>query len=521
LLVAGPWMVSSPVPGTPMAAAGTGTSALGISNDGNFYISRNAGTPAQVATTATSSYFSNLTQEDNVDLGQFVVGETTANPQALHVYSSYTNSSTWQRMSLAYDGTDGYAVLKSENTTSGAAPGLGFWVNSGKKWVIDATSNFKPWTDQAFNIGSFNGGTGIGLRPATIYAAGSTSSNSGFELGKFANNSYELCNDTTNGTVINGLAVLTSGGCAMKPASATTAGVIGVVIANAGSSGTVTLVRTGSAFCSFDATATVVGDYVVPSATANGGFFPLCHDAGSSLPNGAQVLGRVLQATSGGVTAQMFFDMPGSSAGPSSVSSVFGRTGAVTATSGDYSVSQITGAAAAASPTITGTATLPDGTTNTSSGFTFAHALTLPSGSLAATATTGDNSTKVATTAYVRGEQFLTYSCPVATVGTVEQFCTWTLPAGITVTGFDLTAGTAPAGCTTAAVVQVWDGTANAQLGSYSIALSNGNNFYTQVTGSSNVASGHALRMKTTTGEVGCSTTAANVVAILTYQMQN
>ncbi|HWY22944.1 MAG TPA: hypothetical protein VNX26_17080, partial [Candidatus Acidoferrum sp.] len=39
LLVAGPWMVSSPIPGTAMTAAGAGTSALGISNDGNFYIS--------------------------------------------------------------------------------------------------------------------------------------------------------------------------------------------------------------------------------------------------------------------------------------------------------------------------------------------------------------------------------------------------------------------------------------------------------------------------------------------------
>jgi hypothetical protein len=40
----------------------------------------------------------------------------------------------------------------------------------------------------------------------------------------------------------------------------------------------------------------------------------------------------------------------------SGVSSVFGRTGAVTAQSGDYTVSQVTGAAPAASPTFTGTA---------------------------------------------------------------------------------------------------------------------------------------------------------------------
>jgi hypothetical protein len=310
LLVAGPWMVSSPIPGTAMAAAGAGTSALGISNDGNFYISANAGTPQKVATTGSSSFFSNLFQEDANDLGEY--NGTTA--QNLHVYSSYTNSSTWQRTSLGYDGTDGYAVVRSENSTSGAAPGLGFWINSGLKWVIDASSNFKPWTDQSFNVGSFNSaGSGSGLRPGTVYVAGNSASGSGFELGKFANQSYELCNDTTNGTVVNGLAVLTTAGCAVKPSSGLVTGAIGIVIANAGTSGVATIARMGSAYCSFDGSATVVGDYVVPSSTANGGFYPLCHDAGATQPAGIQVLGRVLQASSGSSTVQMFLDMPGSS----------------------------------------------------------------------------------------------------------------------------------------------------------------------------------------------------------------
>lgn len=309
LQVAGPWMVSSPIPGTAMGSAGAGTSALGISNDGNFYISANAGTPQKVATTATSSYFSNLFQEDANDIGEY--NGTTA--QNLHVYSSYTNGSTWQRTSLGYDSTDNYAVLRSESSTSGGAPGLGFWINSGLKWVVDASSNFKPWTDQSYNIGSFNSsGSGTGLRPGTVYVAGSVSSNSGFELGKFANQSYELCNDATNGTIINGLAVLTTAGCAAKPSAALATGTIGIVIANAGTSGVVTLARMGSAYCSFDATATVIGDYVVPSSVASGGFYPYCHDAGATLPTGTQVLGRVLQASSGSATVQMFLDMPGS-----------------------------------------------------------------------------------------------------------------------------------------------------------------------------------------------------------------
>jgi hypothetical protein len=318
LLVAGPWSVSSPIPGTAMASASAGTSALGISNDGNFYISANAGTPQKVATTATSSYFTNLFQEDANDLGEY--NGTTA--QNLHVYSSYTNSSTWQRTSLGYDAGDAYAVVRSENSTSGAAPGLGFWINSGLKWVIDASSNFKPWADQTYNVGSFNSGSGSGLRPGTVYVAGNSTSGSGFELGKFANQSYELCNDTTNGTIVNGLAVLTTAGCATKPSSALTSGAIGIVIANAGASGVVTLARMGSVFCSFDGTATVVGDFVVPSSTASSGFYPLCHDAGATQPTGTQVLGRVLQASSGSTTVQMFLDMPGSNVSSSAAYSV-------------------------------------------------------------------------------------------------------------------------------------------------------------------------------------------------------
>jgi hypothetical protein len=47
------------------------------------------------------------------------------------------------------------------------------------------------------------------------------------------------------------------------------------------------------------------------------------------------------------------------SGGGGGVTSVFTRTGAVTASSGDYTVAQVTGAAPAASPTFTGTVTLP------------------------------------------------------------------------------------------------------------------------------------------------------------------
>ena len=66
----------------------------------------------------------------------------------------------------------------------------------------------------------------------------------------------------------------------------------------------------------------MVGDYVVPSSTANSGFYPLCHDAGVTRPTGTQILGRVLQASAGSTTVQMFLDMPGSNVSSSASYSI-------------------------------------------------------------------------------------------------------------------------------------------------------------------------------------------------------
>lgn len=80
------------------------------------------------------------------------------------------------------------------------------------------------------------------------------------------------------------------------------------------------------------------------------------------------------------------------------VTSVFGRTGAVVATSGDYSVGEVTGAAPTASPAFTGTPAAP-------------------------TPTTSDNSTKIATTAFVKNQGYIT-SAPTGygSVGTYTGY---------------------------------------------------------------------------------------------------
>jgi hypothetical protein len=56
LLLTGPWVVNSPIPPTTMASATNGTSSLGISSDGNFYVSANGGTPSQIVTTNSPTF---------------------------------------------------------------------------------------------------------------------------------------------------------------------------------------------------------------------------------------------------------------------------------------------------------------------------------------------------------------------------------------------------------------------------------------------------------------------------------
>jgi hypothetical protein len=358
LQVAGPWMISTPIPGTPMGAAGAGTSSLGISNDGNFYISANAGTPQKVATSATSSYFSNLFQEDPNTLGEY---NGTAG-QALHVYGTYTNSSNYERTGLGWDATDGYFVVKNENAGTGAQRGIGFWIGSSIRWGIDTTSTLKPFANNLINLGSTT------LAPQTVYAATS------FDTLTSGRLNFEMCNDTTTGTSLNFLAVYNSAtpACALKAATSSTDGVIGIVSNGSGMSGNAVITYRGYVPCSFDGS-TTAGDFVVAS-TSNAGD---CHDAGATRPAGVQVLGRVESTNSGVGTYSIRAALE--SPATSGTASVFGRTGAVTAQSGDYSVGQVTGAAPLASPGLTGTPTAP-------------------------TAAVSTNTTQIATTAFVMGE---------------------------------------------------------------------------------------------------------------------
>jgi hypothetical protein len=286
-----------------------------------------------------------------------------ASPQTLNVYGTRTDASDYERMRLGYDTTDGYFFLGSDALgTSDPQQGLGFWLEGSLRWVIDTSFNLKPWSDNVKDIGTPT------LRPKHLYA-GTYVDTTGGAL------ATDLPNATTTGTTLNKLAKVTgSPATAIIASTSDTAGMVGIVVDGAGTSGNVQVARGGQAACVFDG-ATTAGDYVQISSTTAGD----CHDAGASYPGTGQVLGRVLSTNASTGTYAMLVagpEMQAPAAG--AVNTVFGRAGTITAQAGDYAVGQVTGAAALASPAFTGTPTAP-------------------------TQAASDNSTAIATDAWVKG----------------------------------------------------------------------------------------------------------------------
>ncbi len=136
-----------------------------------------------------------------------------------------------------------------------------------------------------------------------------------------------IANDTTTGTVLNKVAKLNGVSPAGVVVTATTdtAGAVGIVIGDAGTTSNGHVALEGQANCVFDG-ATTTGDYVQISGTVGGD----CHDTGATYPISGQVLGRVLSTNAGTGTYSVYLIGPevrGSSGAAGTVTSVAGGTG--------------------------------------------------------------------------------------------------------------------------------------------------------------------------------------------------
>lgn len=166
-------------------------------------------------------------------------------------------------------------------------------------------------------------------------------------------------------------------------------------------------------------------------------------------------------------------------------------------------LSDVATLATLASPTFSGTPSLPTGTTGVTQSET-------------------DTSTKLATTGFVKTLSY-SWTCPVLATGyysATGNYCYWQLPAGITVTGLDMATFSVPTSCSTYPILQLWDATAAAQVGSYGNTLDNSTTAFTHESGSTNVTSAHVLRIRATQASSGCSGSSYAIVATVTYTLQ-
>ena len=115
LQVAGPWLISTLPAGSAMTAAGSGLSSMGISNDGNFYISANAGTPSQICTLATGCGGSGAVTSVFGRTG--VVAAVSGDYTAAQVTGAVPNTTTVNGHALSSN-----VVVSASDLTTGTLP---------------------------------------------------------------------------------------------------------------------------------------------------------------------------------------------------------------------------------------------------------------------------------------------------------------------------------------------------------------------------------------------------------------
>ena len=332
------------------------TAPSGIANYGIFWFDESCHCPKVISNDGAAVQLGLLNAFNSDAVGtspaNVVEERNGTNPQALRVFSTYTDSSTWDYFGLDYDSVHSRYRIWSNDASTGA-PGIEFQIQGTVPWYISSNLNLLTGTDNLRDVGADT----LGIR--NLFFGSFLDGETGGAL------VTEIANEGTTGTTLNSLAKLTGApSTAVLAATTDTSGVLGVVNTNlgttcaAGTSGKACVVTRGPGTCNFDGAVTA-GDYVQISSSTAGD----CHDAGATFPTGGQVLGRVLVSNaSAGAYNTYFF-------GPESQGGLSAATAAAT-----Y--------APLASPALTGTPTAP-------------------------TPSTSDNSTKIATTAYVQAQGFV------------------------------------------------------------------------------------------------------------------
>ncbi len=157
----------------------------------------------------------------------------------------------------------------------------------------------------ALSVGAVTGVGNVNIA-GNIFATGEISSSSQATY-------ISVANAATTGTTLSTVTVLTGAPqTAVIAPTSITAGVVGITVVNAGTTGNATIQQSGIAPCIFD-NATTSGDLVIASTTVSGD----CHDAGSGGSSGL-TLGVVLSTNGSAGTYNILLSALGTSGGGAS-----------------------------------------------------------------------------------------------------------------------------------------------------------------------------------------------------------
>ncbi|HUK26423.1 MAG TPA: hypothetical protein VLV49_17725 [Terriglobales bacterium] len=139
----------------------------GVANYGIFWFDQTCHCPKVISNNgqAVQLGLTNVFNSDanGTNVANVLEERNSTSPQELRIYGTYTDNSNYERLRLGFDTADNYFFIGPDAAGSGVQRALGFWMQGSLRWVIDSTFNFKPWTDNARDIGS------SGLRVRDLY----------------------------------------------------------------------------------------------------------------------------------------------------------------------------------------------------------------------------------------------------------------------------------------------------------------------------------------------------------------
>ena len=210
---------------------------------------------------------------------------------ALPITSVGVSSPSYVIFQITQDGTGGHTFTWPSNSVGGCTIASAGSSTSTQEFIWDGST--------AWSIGPCITGNGPATSSGSITATTSVTTPSLTLNGTTMSNgpgTYVVeTNSASPGTILFGLAGFRAlSGTVSRTDAGQTSGVLGIVIAGAGTAGVATIQRTGKVNCNFDGS-TVAGDYVQISASVIGD----CTDVGQFYPLNGQVIGRVINGHSG------------------------------------------------------------------------------------------------------------------------------------------------------------------------------------------------------------------------------